>query len=55
MALSLNKYNSILDSVNKEEEISIKDHEKTSTKTSIHLSIFFHPLIHRKCIMIFLY
>ena len=38
MALSLNKYNNILDLTNEEDEISSKDHEKTSTNTSTHFS-----------------
>ena len=38
MTLSLNKYNSILNSIDKEDEISSKDHEKTSTSTSTDLS-----------------
>ena len=38
MALSLNKYNSILDSTDEEDQISSKDHEKKSTYTSTHLS-----------------
>ena len=38
MTLSLNKYNSILNSTDKEDEISSKDHEKTSTNTLTDLS-----------------
>ena len=38
MALSLNKYNSILNSTDEEDEIYSKDHEKASTNTSTDLS-----------------
>ena len=38
MAILLNKYNSVLDSTDKEDEISRKDHEKTSTNISSHFS-----------------
>ena len=38
MALSLNKYNCIVDSTDEEDEISSKDNEKTSTNPLTHLS-----------------
>ena len=38
MALSLNKYNCIVDSTDEEDEISSKDTEKTSTNPLTHLS-----------------